>query len=86
MNQNPGSIIRQGQMSLRLGNTYDLVLEVSDKNGNETYQEPGSWGTFYIDSIYFEPDTDGSPSYRGTVGNGILRTVTPDGLALHFRE
>ncbi|MBK5096988.1 MAG: hypothetical protein JJE01_04330 [Gemmatimonadetes bacterium] len=81
-----GTIIRQGQMSILLGNTYDMVLEVSDKNGDDTYLETGSWGTFSIDSISFVPERQGSPAYRGTVGNGVLRAVTPDGLALQFQK
>lgn len=81
-----GTVIRQGQMSLQLGDAYDLVLEVSDKNGDDTYLEPGSWGRFDVDSIFFVPERQGSTTYRGTVGNGILRAVTPDGLALQFQK
>jgi len=81
-----GTVIRQGQMSLQLGDAYDLVLEVSDKNGDDTYLEPGSWGVFSVDSIFFVPEPQESTAYRGTVGNGILRAVTPDGLALQFQK
>jgi hypothetical protein len=80
------SVILQGQMSLLTGNDYDLVLEVRDKNGDDTYLEAGYWGTFSIDSIFFVPDTEGTGAYRGTVGNGILRASTPDGLALQFQR
>lgn len=80
------SIILQGQMSLRIGNGYDLVLEVRDKNGDDTYLEAGFWGTFSIDSIFFVPDTEGMGAYRGTVGSGVLRASTPDGLALQFQR
>ena len=80
------SVILQGQMSLLIGNDYDLVLEVRDKNGDGTYLEAGFWGTFSIDSIFFVPDTEGAGAYRGTVGNGVLRASTPDGLALQFQR
>jgi hypothetical protein len=80
------SVILQGQMSLLIGNDYDLVLEVRDKNGDGTYLEAGFWGTFSIDSIFFVPDTEGTGAWRGTVGNGILRASTPDGLALQFQR
>ena len=76
----------QGQMSLLIGNDYDLVLEVRDKNGDETYLESGFWGTFALDSIFFVPDRQGVAGYRGTVANGILRVTTPDGLALQFQR
>jgi hypothetical protein len=79
-------IVSQGQMSLALGNEYDLILGVSDKNGEDTYLEGGVWGTFSLDSIFFVPDTQGAGGYRGTVGNGILRATTPDGLELQFQK
>lgn len=80
------SVILQGQMSLLIGNDYDLILEVRDKNGDDTYLEAGFWGTFSRDSIFFVPDTEGTGSYRGTVANGVLRASTPDGLALQFQR
>jgi hypothetical protein len=78
--------VLQGQMSLLIGNDYDLVLEVRDKNGDATYLESGFWGTFAIDSIFFVPDIQGQAGYRGTVANGVLRATTPDGLALQFQR
>lgn len=78
--------VLQGQMSLKLGKDYDLVLDVSDKNGDDIYIEAGSWGTFSLDSIFFVPDAQAVDAYRGTVGNGILRATTPDGLALQFQK
>ena len=80
------TVLLQGQMSLLIGNDYDLVLEVRDKNGDETYLESGFWGTFALDSIFFVPDRQGVAGYRGTVANGILRVTTPDGLALQFQR
>ncbi len=80
------TIVLQGQMSLLIGNDYDLVLEVRDKNGDETYLESGFWGTFDVDSVFFVPDRQGVEGYRGTVANGILRVTTPDGLALQFQR
>ncbi len=80
------TVLLQGQMSLLIGNDYDLVLEVRDKNGDETYLESGFWGTFSLDSIFFVPDRQGVAGYRGTVANGILRLTTPDGLALQFQR
>ncbi|MCL7968182.1 MAG: hypothetical protein M8835_12005 [marine benthic group bacterium] len=80
------TVLLQGQMSLLIGNDYDLVLEVRDKNGDEAYLESGFWGTFALDSIFFVPDRQGVAGYRGTVANGILRVTTPDGLALQFQR
>ncbi|MEJ2482159.1 MAG: hypothetical protein P8049_03325 [Gemmatimonadota bacterium] len=75
-----------GQMSLRIGNEYDLVLEVRDKNGDDSYLESGVYGTFASDSIFFVPDRQDTPGYRGTVASGILRVNLPDGLALQFQR
>jgi hypothetical protein len=80
------TVVLQGQMSLQIGNDYDLILEVRDKNGDETYLESGFYGTFALDSVFFVPDRQDAPGYRGTVANGILRVDTPDGLALQFQR
>ena len=80
------TVVLQGQVSLRIGNDYDLILEVRDKNGDETDLESRLYGNFALDSVFLVPDRQDADGYRGTVANGILRVDTPDGLALQLQR